>query len=533
MIRSVTALGFLGTNLDRTSGPDRWSEWRPTISLCQQEDFLVERFELIVTREYHQELANRVVEDIQQVSPETEVVLRELPIRDPWDFEEVYAAMADFCAEYDFQDGIDYLAHMTTGTHVMQICFFLLAEARYFPGKLIQTSPIRGRRAKKEPHAGTVQIIDLDLSKYDQLKTRFEAEQVEAQDFLRSGIATQNAAFNAMIEELEMVALRSSAPILLMGPTGAGKSQLARKVYELRQQRTKLEGDFVEVNCATLRGDTAMSTLFGHKKGAFTGASADRAGLLRKAHQGMLFLDEIGELGLDEQAMLLRALEEGTFLPVGSDSPVKAKFILIAGTNRDLRKEVTVGAFREDLLARIDLWTFELPGLADRREDIEPNLDYELRKFSELEGRAATFNKEAREKFLRFAQSPDSPWKGNFRDLNASVTRMATLSERGRIRAEDVSAEEVRLQQSWREGSAVSANEIDLSEVLGEEKLAETDPFDQVQLAYVIGVCRQSRTLSDAGREVFRESRKKRKVANDADRLKKYLAKFGLSFSTL
>lgn len=526
-------MSFLGTNLDRSSGPDRWEQWRPTISLCQQEDFVVDRLDLMIDRKHWHELADRVLADIAMVSPETEVVIHDLTIRDPWDFGEVYSVMSDLCARYDFEDGVDYLAHMTTGTHVIQICWFLLTEARFFPGKILQTSPPRGRKAKKHPGAGVVEIIDLDLSKYDQLKTRFEQEQVEAQDFLRSGIATKNAAFNAMIVELEMVALRSSAPILLMGPTGAGKSQLARKVYELRQQRTKLEGDFVEVNCATLRGDTAMSTLFGHKKGAFTGATSDRTGLLRKAHRGMLFLDEIGELGLDEQAMLLRALEEGTFLPIGSDEAVKAKFSLIAGTNRDLRREVSDGKFREDLLARIDLWTFELPGLADRREDIEPNLDYELQKLSELEGRASTFNKEAREKFLRFAQSPDSPWKGNFRDLNASITRMATLSERGRIRVEDVSAETARLQQAWRGGETSKPNEIDLSEVLGEEKLADTDPFDQVQLAYVIGICRQSRTLSDAGRTVFSESRKKRKITNDADRLKKYLVKFGLNFSTL
>ncbi|MFT5424055.1 MAG: transcriptional regulatory protein RtcR [Phycisphaerales bacterium] len=95
----------------------------------------------------------------------------------------------------------------------------------------------------------------------------------------------------------------------------AGKSRLAGRVYELRKHRHLVEGELVEVNCATLRGDSAMSALFGHKKGAFTGASSDRPGLLRAANHGILFLDEIGELGLDEQAMLLRAIEEKRFLP--------------------------------------------------------------------------------------------------------------------------------------------------------------------------------------------------------------------------
>ena len=109
--------------------------------------------------------------------------------------------------------------------------------------------------------------------------------------------------------------------------------------------------------CATLRGNTAMSTLFGHKKGSYTGATTDRPGLLRTADKGVLFLDEVGELGLDEQAMLLRAIEEKIFYPLGSDTPVKSRFQLICGTNRDLAKEVAEGRFRADLLARINCWT--------------------------------------------------------------------------------------------------------------------------------------------------------------------------------
>jgi transcriptional regulatory protein RtcR len=168
-----------------------------------------------------------------------------------------------------------------------------------------------------------------------------------------------------------------------MGPTGAGKSLLARRIYELKKARRTIEGAFVDVNCATIRGDAAMSALFGHVKGAFTGAQKDRAGLLRAADKGVLFLDEVGELGLDEQAMLLRALEEKTFLPLGSDEEAHSNFQLIAGTNRDLFAAVGQGKFREDLLARINLWTFSLPGLKDRAQDIEPNLDFELDRFAE------------------------------------------------------------------------------------------------------------------------------------------------------
>jgi len=196
---------------------------------------------------------------------------------------------------------------------------------------------------------------------------------------------------------------------------------LARRIYELKKARHAVKGDFVDVNCATLRGDGAMSTLFGHTKGAFTGALKDRAGLLRTADGGVLFLDEIRELGLGEQAMLLRALEEKTFLPLGSDRESRSDFQLIAGTNPDLFSAVREGHFREDLLARINLlWTFSLPGLQSRPEDIEPNLQFELDQYARKTGNHVTFSKEARKRFLDFALSGGAAWNGNFRGLNAA-----------------------------------------------------------------------------------------------------------------
>jgi len=278
---------------------------------------------------------------------------------DPWDFEEVYETLFKFSRQYPFDtESEDYLIHITTGTHVAQICLFLLTESRYMPGRLVQCSPERDRSSP-----GTVKIIDLDLSKYDRIASRFRQEQWEAVSYLKGGIDTRNSAFNRLIDRIEQVAIATRDPLLLMGPTGTGKSLLAKRIYELKRNRRAVEGAFVEVNCATVRGDAAMSALFGHVKGAFTGAQKDRPGLLRAADKGVLFLDEVGELGLDEQAMLLRALEEKTFLPLGSDDEAHSDFQLIAGTNRDLLAAVRERKFREDLLARINLWTFSLPGL--------------------------------------------------------------------------------------------------------------------------------------------------------------------------
>lgn len=531
MSRPIVVIGLVGTTLDSGRGRERWDRWRPTISLCQQEDLAVARLELLYP-EGREALCNQLVEDLATVSPETTVRTHATRVDDPWDFESVYASLDDFARSYDFRpDEEDYLVHITTGTHVAQICLFLLTESRRFPARLIQTGP----RTKTTDPAGVVRIIDLDLSRYDRIAERFASEQRDAVVGLKSGIATRSPAFNRMIEEIEHVATHSDDPILLMGPTGAGKSQLARRIVELKRHRHRIQGPFVEVNCATLRGDSAMSALFGHRKGAFTGAVSDRAGLLRSADGGVLFLDEIGELGLDEQAMMLRALEEKRFLPVGSDREVGSRFLLIAGTNRDLGQRVAEGRFREDLLARIDLWTFVLPALRDRREDIEPNLDYELEQFAARSSRIVRFNREARDAYLAFACSPAARWSGNFRDLAASVTRMATLASGGRIAVADVERERTRLERAWRAGAAsegaAAHDEPALATLLDPRELDAIDLFDRVQLVEVIRICRASATLSEAGRTLFQVSRTRRSAINDADRLRKYLARFGLDWS--
>ena len=421
-MRKTVAFGFVGTVLDYAGrGSQRWSKWRPTLCLCQQESLVIDRLELL-----HDARSRSLFETLKR-----------------------------------------------------------------------------------------------------DIASRFAEERQQSLDFLKSGIATRNPHFNRMIEQIEKVAIKSRAPILLNGPTGAGKSFLARRIFELKQARHQFSGAFVEVNCATLRGDTAMSTLFGHVKGAFTGARESREGLLRSANGGMLFLDEIGELGADEQAMLLKAIEEKTFYPFGSDRQVSSDFQLIAGTVRDLRQLVAEGKFREDLYARINLWTFTLPGLRQRQEDIEPNLDYEVERHASLTGDSVRFNTEARRAWLAFATSPQATWRGNFRELSASVTRMATFATSGRITLDVVEDEINRLRYNWQE-SRPSA----LTALLGAEA-ENIDLFDRMQLEHVIAICRQAKSLSAAGRQLFDVSRQGKASVNDADRLRKYLARFGLTWEAV
>lgn len=529
-MKSTVIVSLIGTQLDYVGKRvDRWSKWRPNVSLCSQEDLLVSTLHML--HDNHSErLANNVAVDIESVSPETDVNLHNVNFIDPWDFEEVYSKLFDWCHQQKFDvDKNDYLFHITTGTHVVQICSFLLTESGHFPGRLIQTSPDKYNKNKS---IGKVQIIDLDLSKYDQLATRFDREHLEGKEFLKGGIQTRNIAFNRLITQIEKVAIRSSDPMLLTGPTGAGKSQLATRIFQLKKRRSMLSGEFVSVNCATLRGENAMAALFGHTKGAFTGAQKERSGYLLTANKGVLFLDEIGELGLEEQAMLLHAIENKTFHPVGSDKTVESDFQLIAGTNKDLKSEVEKGLFREDLLARINLWTYRLPALKERREDIPANIDYEIGLYEQKTGRRVQFNKEALSKLERFAMSEEAVWSGNFRDLSSAITRLCTLADSSRISVADVIDEIERLSINWKTSDTPPSQQL-VKKYLSAGDIAQIDQFDAAQLNYVLSVCEQHGSMASAGRELFNISRTKKSQVNDSTRLQKYLHKFGLSWSDI
>ena len=564
----TAVIGFLGTTLDNGFNDKRWQRWRPTVSLGLHDELLVDELHILYSKR-DKRLFKIIVDDVAQVSPNTTVIGHHVALTSPWDFADVYAELYDFAAGFDFQDSTDYLLHLTTGTHVAQICWFLLVEAGFIPADLIQTSPCP-RPDQADPQ-GRYQVIDLDVSRYDGLRERFEAEKQQHWQTLQANLVTQNAAYQKLISDIEKVATRSTAPILLMGATGAGKSQLAGQIYALKkakanstQGKNTLE-QFVEVNCATLRGDTAMSVLFGHVKGAFTGAATSRDGLLKSADGGLLFLDEIGELGLDEQAMLLTALEEQCFYPLGSDTPISVSFQLMAGTNKDLRQAVANGEFRADLFARLNTWTFFLPSLKDRLEDLPANIDYELARLGNEQQQHYRFTPEARQLYESFAMSADATWQGNFRDLTASMIRLTTLAESKVIRNDDVQAEIERLTHLWalpdslngsdslnggngRTKNSPSNNSPDttldsetieqgshniLRKYLDEEILTTIDPFDAVQLAYVIEVCIRHKNQAAAGRYLYANSRDKLKSPNDSDRLRKYLLKFGLKFDEL
>jgi len=525
-MKKNVVIGFVGTTYDAGYHDKRWERWRPTVGLCAQESFRVDRLELFICKESEQKLVDQLRADIAKVSPHTEVVSHLLCLNNPFDLSESYTVLYDFCRQYKFDvEKEDYFAHWTTGTGWCRLSWFTLCESRHFPGKLAESAPMK----EVEPvWRGHVKLIDLNLSIYDAIAARFAKEAVESEVILKGGIVTNDPGFNAKISRIEKVCLNSDSPMMFIGPTGAGKSVLTRRVYNLLKARHLVEGPFVSVNCATLQGDNAQSTLFGHKKGAFTGAQTDRQGLLKAADGGLLFLDEIGTLPLEEQAKVLTALERKAFYPLGSDKEVTSNFRIIVGTNVDLRKAVAAGTFREDLYARLNTWVFSLPGLAERRADIEPNLEHELDRVSAEKNLRVSFNAAARAKYLEFAMA--APWPGNFRDLAASVSRMATLAEGGRIREDDVDLELEMLRETWGSGTVYGEDAPLVPMLLPHLRL---DLFEEVQLECALRAIKSTHSAAEAYRKLFSVSVEEKKNQNPSHRIRTTLARWGLEYKDI
>lgn len=214
----------------------------------------------------------------------------------------------------------------------------------------------------------------------------------------------------------------TDARVLITGPNGTGKELVA---HWLHQKSERSSGPLVEVNCAAIPSELIESELFGHVKGAFTSAVKDRAGKFEAANGGTIFLDEIGDMSLSAQAKVLRALQESRIQRVGSDKDIKVDVRVIAATNKDLKKEIDEGKFREDLYHRLAVILIKVPPLNDRREDIPLLIEYFTEKISNEHGTAKkSFSKKA----VKMLQDYD--WTGNIRELRNVVERLIILGEK-------------------------------------------------------------------------------------------------------
>jgi two-component system response regulator FlrC len=255
----------------------------------------------------------------------------------------------------------------------------------------------------------------------------------QAPDGDQAAIITSNPQMEAMLALARRVA-KTDATVLVQGETGTGKEMLARFIH---RESARHAGPFVAVNCAALPESLIESELFGHERGSFTGATGRRAGCFETASTGTLLLDEVTEIPLALQAKLLRALQEGEVVRVGSSTPVKIDVRVIAATNRDLRGEVAGGRFRQDLFYRLNVVALRPVALRDRPGDIPSLGRHFLEKYAALYGsRATRFTAEALERLLAHR------WPGNVRELENVVQRAVILCGGGDIEAEDVVLED-------------------------------------------------------------------------------------------
>jgi len=256
------------------------------------------------------------------------------------------------------------------------------------------------------------------------LNARLAKEKLYLEDELRTSgsfeeIIGGSKTLRGVLKQIETVALTDST-VLILGETGTGKERLARAVHDLSPRRGR---PFVKVNCASVPAGLLESELFGHEKGAFTGAIAQRIGRFELAHQGTLFLDEVGEIPLDLQPKLLRVLQEKQFERLGSSRTLTTDVRIVAATNRDLGKLVASGQFRSDLYYRLSVFPVVVPPLRDRAEDIPLLVHYFLSKFSKSMGRSIeTVPPDTMQALIRY------PWPGNVRELEHVIERAVILS---------------------------------------------------------------------------------------------------------
>ncbi len=225
-------------------------------------------------------------------------------------------------------------------------------------------------------------------------------------------------------------AAQSQATVLIEGESGTGKELIAHRIHELSPRRHQ---PFVAVHCAALTETLLASELFGHERGAFTGATDRKVGRFERAHQGTLFLDEVGEISQEMQVKLLRVLQEGEFERVGGTKTIKVNVRLVCATNKKLIEEVKAGRFREDLYYRVNVIYLKIPPLRERKEDISPLIDLFIKHFASANGKKITaLDEDAREALIQYE------WPGNIRELKNIIERMVVLAVEEKLHVANV-----------------------------------------------------------------------------------------------
>jgi DNA-binding NtrC family response regulator len=369
---------------------------------------------------------------LEQQVPGVRVDLFEIDLSSPINYAEIYAKVSEELKQARLpREDVELTFHLSPGTPAMAAIWILLAKTR-FPARLIQTSQQRGLESVNFSFDLANDFLPEFLQRGDERAERLVSAPLQA----APGFEKILHVSDAMVRQIEM-ARRIAAydvPVLILGETGTGKELFAEAIHDASRRKAM---PFVAVNCGAIPKELANSELFGHSKGAFTGAVAARKGHFREADGGTLFLDEVGDLSLDAQARLLRVLQQKEVTPVGESRPVKVDVRIVAATHRDLMADVAEGRFREDLFHRLVVGILHLPPLREREADIDLLTDCFLEDFNaDIRGRT-----EGQEKSISHEGKillNQHPWPGNVRELYHTLLRASIWSVGTTITPEDI-----------------------------------------------------------------------------------------------
>jgi len=355
-----------------------------------------------------------------------DISIKAFELSDPTHYRSIYLASTEAIEQLISESGVepsDLTFHISPGTPQMQTIWVILANTRY-PAKLIQTSREReGIQTPEIPFEMAAQFIPMVMKSADENLRKAVAE-IPPEGAHFGDIVYRSETMQRAVTLAKKAAPRN-LPVLIQGESGTGKELFARAIHA-ESSRAGMRP--VIINCGAIPKDLIESELFGHKAGSFTGASKDRKGAFEAANQSTLFLDEIGELPLEAQVKLLRAIQEGTIKPIGSDTETIVDVRIIAATNRNLSEEVASGRFREDLFYRLAIAVIELPPLRERSGDINLLINH---LFTQVTNEHRIDTGSAQKKLTPGARKAlqGHSWPGNVRELLNTLRRAILWSD--------------------------------------------------------------------------------------------------------